>query len=997
MAHFLSEATHQRLELRDIPADVVDEERAYSTGVVKTHVFQSAIRGLTVVSNSHSDDARALGRHTAGDAPTAFAATMRKGLRQGALDSASGVDPSVDAMPRLQVWSGDTIGTVTARLGLTGAPQHILSQPREKGVYAFSMHHHAPHVWVGYSDGFLHVFDAVSGARVCEMRAHTAAINAIITVGNYVFTAGSDWQILQWDPVELKRVPHGQFSGHQNAVRCLAGSTADSSASGVLYSGGDDFVVRCWDLDTGYERSDPWPIIGHTGAVRAIAVHGVYLFTASSDGQVKAWNTQTAQLVRTLDDRGPGVSIGSLAVDAASPAVWAGGTDGIIRMWGAQSLVLIGERTDHHATHVACLTSVARANAVKAWILDSSGALTTVFSDPDGACSTTGVGGYKALQPLEQELQRTVDSNRNKILHNYSELERCRNEFDGLQARERASKSRFASAAAVNRRSVLAITFHHQAATFLEKRRYRDVAIKRAGRLAVDSNQRFHRRYFSQWLHFAACKMDAAQANRVVTAIAGQRERALVVRYARVLQEHARQAEASAMRRICAHVMASHSQLGLLQVYFWAWHRARESRVLGRQRTPFVRATQKLNASSLLASYWVKLRNAVVADRAETAHRSTIKFLSTDAPTRLMRSAFAKWARYKQIRVHTESANKAVTLLGDISARELAALGFSRWLVTVKLRRRDALHERYDRETADLAEVQRAVDGSEGINEAALEESLAAKQQELARLRQEEQVWDARLQRRALHKRHLQREALRCPAINSNEPLQDQLTQAMYLLKARGVNLKQNEEDILQARQAVAESSAATVFAEGLGMVRKICASAVRPMPLTDPGYACWFVGPLFDRITEKQVLKAAQGLSRMVTAYDMMNVKQLGAQWLSLAPNGRQTWMLPQANEAIENLGTLLELALRAYRIHRGEDMAHGGPKPERRVRSRSPSQPRSRSKSASKSKTKPRSKSAPKKRAKSKTKQADAGEGPSADPAEPPVGGQTQALEMP
>merc|ERR1711991_1171557 len=170
-----------------------------------------------------------------------------------------------------------------------------------------------------------------------------------------------------------------------------------------------------------------------------------------------------------------------------------------------------------------------------------------------------------------------------------------------------------------------------------------------------------------------------------------------------------------------------------------------------------------------------------------------------------------------------------------------------------------------DAEAQDLNEVRAQVKESEGINEEALELTLAAKQRELAELRQQEHVWESRLRRAVDSKRRLQREALRSPAIDSSEPLANQLSQAIYLIKARGVKLKHNEEDILQARQAVAESDASTVFAQGIGMVRKVCAAVVRPAPLTDPGDLCWFISALFSKITERQVLKAAQGLARMV------------------------------------------------------------------------------------------------------------------------------------
>lgn len=952
MAHFLSDATHQRLELRDLPDEVWTEDKAYSSGIVKTHVFQSAMRCVAVVGNCHSDDQQGLGRYTpnAAEKPTtAFTTTMRKSLRTAALD----VTKNVDAMPRLQLWSGDTEGTTTARVGLTGAPIHIVAAKKDKGTYAYSMHHHEPYVWVGFTDGFVHIFDAHNATKVCEIRAHTATVNVITSVGDYVFTAGSDWQILQWDPLEIKRVPHGQLSGHQNSVRCLAGVTTEGSA-GLLYSGGDDYLIRCWDLDTGYERSDPWPIVGHTGSVRCIALHGVYLFSSSADGQVKAWNTQTAQLVRSLDDRGSGVGVCSLTVDAAAPAIWAGGTDGIIRMWDAQTLVLIGERTDHHTTNVALLSTVARANAVKAWVLDDAGALTTVFSDPDGACSISGQGGHAALKPMETELQHQVDTHRVRILHNYTELERCRDDFEALQTASRGAKARFAKASSRHFHKSLALSYEHQTKRFLQRRRIAIVDANTAIACFSQTQSKRLRQYFSTWCFVAQVRRATRQRKTLALWISAQRTAATTAHYAFVLNEHHRIALALRTKSATAESLALSNNKCTMRSFFYRWHRSSQTQIFRRQRTPFVKASLRQSASVLLPLYLAKLRTNVVNDRLAQGLKSTVNALHVSHPNELLRSVWSKWIRLSSIRRVDRVLQVTSGNLETALDRDAMSTAFHSWIHFVKHTKRAQIESELNANLEELTNVNASVVASEGVNEDALEAQLRESQRRLALLLQEERVWDERLKDEESHKRVVLRESMRSTAIDSSEPLPAQFQGAIYLLKARGVNVKHNEEDILSARQDK-ERTPYETFACGLAEIRKLCASAIRPLQFTDPEAPCWYVGPLFTKLSERKIIKATSGLAKMVTAYDMMNLKTFGSQWFQ--DEGKKLWR-PEAaafEEALENLGTLLEIAVRAFRIRRGEDMEKGGPKATQRVRSRSRSRSRSKSRGRSQSKPKP------------------------------------------
>jgi len=88
------------------------------------------------------------------------------------------------------------------------------------------------------------------------------------------------------------------------AVRCVA----FRSDGKLLATGGDDTVVKLWDLRTG---KIVHYLIGHNGAVRAVAFSpdGKTLASRSTDGTVMVWNTENGELARTFPVASPRASV----------------------------------------------------------------------------------------------------------------------------------------------------------------------------------------------------------------------------------------------------------------------------------------------------------------------------------------------------------------------------------------------------------------------------------------------------------------------------------------------------------------------------------------------------------------------------------------------------------------------------------------------------------------------------------------------------------------
>jgi WD40 repeat protein len=158
-----------------------------------------------------------------------------------------------------------------------------------------------------------------------------------------------DRELRCWD---LESGAEKQLEGHSRGVVCLAYSRDGR----LLASGGLDGTVILWDgmtLERVGELND------HRGGVCGVAFSsdGRALFTTAQDNKLRIWDVETRALRLAVGAPGPPRNLLGLAVSPRGDLVAAGGHNGAIVVWKAETGEEVGVLRGHNgAVHTLAFT-----------------------------------------------------------------------------------------------------------------------------------------------------------------------------------------------------------------------------------------------------------------------------------------------------------------------------------------------------------------------------------------------------------------------------------------------------------------------------------------------------------------------------------------------------------------------------------------------------------------------------------------------------------------
>jgi WD40 repeat protein len=152
----------------------------------------------------------------------------------------------------------------------------------------------------------IQVWDANTGQPVHTLGAHEGVIRGVVfspdPAHKYLASMCSKGDVKLWDATRLgeKDKPHQPlrtFTAHSPGVGLSMAFSPDGKR---LVTGGKEYTVKIWDVETG-EMLLP-PLLGHTGDVSTVAFSpdGRWVASGGEDSTVKVWDSRTGELVRSF-------------------------------------------------------------------------------------------------------------------------------------------------------------------------------------------------------------------------------------------------------------------------------------------------------------------------------------------------------------------------------------------------------------------------------------------------------------------------------------------------------------------------------------------------------------------------------------------------------------------------------------------------------------------------------------------------------------------------
>jgi hypothetical protein len=607
--------------------------------------------------------------------------------------------------------------------------------------------------------------------------------------------------------------------------------------------------------------------------------------------------------------------------------LWSASSDGLVSIWDTTTLDQDSTITSHRATNVPVVLQVAAANSSKLWTVSADGKIRVWYNDTEP--SANNEVEFSAVADMEMHLQTHVDACRKRIVHNYHQLERCKEDLLELERRDQIKKETLARVFdKIHNRSKASRAIHSVALAVQhdwQKKVYTTVI---SSRLAERSVCHLLRPFFYVWGTFVEKRRTAQRKQALKECVTQVSQNALTSQLMHRISLNARQQCIHSQLKVIASGKEKRNQLVLLERFFSNWTTFSFCSKLRAQQRALRNCPRNAAAFVCASSAWHKLRGAQVQVEGHQLLAATAQRQEASSNQHLMRMRFAVWRRLLNTTAQKKLAMLSAGVLEEENRRTTLAFFYARWATSRQRRALTHIKSVVAQQESTVEKLQTSVTKvGTGVTEADLEAELQRKQLELARLLEECRDLDRDAEAYHVEKRTLQRELLRDYSVDASLPVQEQLDKSMFFLKARGVNTYHDVLHLATARDDLRKMKPDAMIADGIAHIRRSLARYARPEKLKLKGEPDWYVGEVFQKIKRKGIERAAVGVCRIVSAFDALDKKQLSS-WVS--QENVKAWDPKHqfAAEVTGNLGALLEISLRAYRYHRGEDPLTGLPR---------------------------------------------------------------------
>lgn len=621
--------------------------------------------------------------------------------------------------------------------GLTPSrfPAHVLqrSNPKEqvKVPKPTALHATATHVWAGYDNGNVVIYDHLVHTAVTEGCFHQTEVKGFCSFSDGTTVSASvDGVLVHWDHEanHFEAITRVHTRKDSDPLSCVI----SAGTCWVVFCGFESGAIHLTDVSNGKHWATQRM---HTKRVTSLAVVRELLFSSSLDKTLNVWRYDVSPLPpNTYTLTGSGGShihslkllrriqvnpvVTNLSLDPSTMSLWVLYDDGLMERWSAN-------QDDDFGVEEVVREGMAASPGQKVIAMCPVAAVDTmqVLSLASNGLNHVWYGHYNTL---EEKMNKSIASLNAVIEQDSFDTSAWRRRMEELKSRERYRKERYVLLLATLNAQRLMLTFMERWKRVTVHRRassarllHRDVT-ERVNYVARRAAYGLGRKYFTLWSLFHDSVKRRELRRRAAVSLEAASKRALLnSAYERWMSVMVKQ-HATAFNRQSVVAVERVNRAALLSRYYLFWWNKVTSRrravqgemMFTEDQLRVLQSRSRLQVMQRAMQKWCRYASSSSNQRLTMPYVSPLsRFADSYSKIRenqLRRSYYQRWMRWKARRQKVNSLHRLSPLLERQQHVNLAYRYFVQWsnyLQEKSLDRREKEVEAIQKQTLELRDT----------------------------------------------------------------------------------------------------------------------------------------------------------------------------------------------------------------------------------------------------------------------------------------------------
>jgi regulator of replication initiation timing len=514
------------------------------------------------------------------------------------------------------------------------------------------------------------------------------------------------------------------------------------------------------------------------------------------------------------------------------------------------------------------------------------------------------------------------------LIRNYEDLEHRRQQLTKIEKIDSDRKGKLCEAFANKLLLDVKRSYYAKIMKWRITRRLRHKLQTTAEAQFASSTKDMRTQYYWKLSKFLQLNKDKRRKAELGTALMKSTENGLYGAYLKNLLEFARRSHDAERRRVLGASLATSTQRGLVRIFYTNLQRYADRQRQKKRRDVITQAILRSSDAGVMGVYWKAIGNYIKSQK-EAANKNKLgETLFRSTTQGLLRLYYTKLAVRAKKNIDRKKRSDIAEAMMRSSDFGLLSVFYKKLIRYPAVKQATPLENQYADLNKRIKEMEELLASRAFMTEAELEAELKRRAAELEKIQAGNSDLDAEIKALEIENRKLRMDLRRENYLDPTKTLPEQLEQAMYLLKARGVNCLADFTEVTEVHgHSAAEAN--KLFDGGIVKVQKVFTKVVLPEKLKeDPSTPVWYAPPeAMDKIkrTKKYMDAAVEGIVDIVVAYDMMTFEKRDS-WFT---EDGFTHEHRKKAEVVNNCNCFLEVVMEHFKkVHEVKVLPKGHPK---------------------------------------------------------------------